>query len=470
MQWLQRRWEGNLAGSRMKIVSIALGLAAAVAAPPIRAQVLARTPPMGWNSWDSYGLTIDEADYRANAKVLASIEKYGWRYAVIDMGWYMADPNGQSRAARHFQIDGNGLLVPALDRFPSAAGGAGFKPLADWVHSLGLKFGFHIMRGIPRDAVERNTPIAGSRFHAADAANTADTCGWDDGNYGVRDNAAGQAYYDSMMRLYAKWGVDFLKVDCIADHPYKPAEIRQIALAIKRSGRPIVLSLSPGPTQLDHAREISRYAQMWRISNDIWDGWHFAYNPQTDGYPSGVDTAFDNLARWNPFVRRGAWPDADMLPFGSLRPHPGMGDPRISRLSHDEERTQFTLWSIARSPLMLGANLTELDPFTRSLITNGRVIAVNQTAWDSHPVTGLPSGFEKARVWEASAGPRGRPVRYIAFFNLADAPADLKARWSQFGIAGRHGAIDLWTGSKVPARSTVEVMLPAHGSAIYRVE
>jgi len=187
------------------VLAALLGVVWASAVAAATPHMLVPTPPMGWNSWDSYGLTIDEADYRANTRVLASIKQYGWAYSVVDEGWYMADPNGKDRIAKQFQIDSNGLLVPALDRFPSAANGAGFKPLADWVHSLGLKFGFHIVRGIPRGAVERNTPIAGSSFHATDAADTSDACGWDDGNWGVRDNAAGQAYYDSMMRLYAKW-------------------------------------------------------------------------------------------------------------------------------------------------------------------------------------------------------------------------------------------------------------------------
>lgn len=424
---------------------------------------------MGWNSWDSYGLTIGEADYRANTKVLASIRQFGWTYSVIDMGWYMANPEGATRAARDFQIDGNGLLVPTLNRYPSAAGGAGFKPLADWVHSLGLKFGFHIMRGIPRGAVERNTPIAGTSFRAADAADTSDACGWDDGNWGVRDNAAGQAYYDSMMKRYAHWGVDFIKVDCIADHPYKASEIRQISRAIAKSGRAIVLSLSPGPTQMQHADEIARYAQMWRISNDIWDGWHFPYDPKTDGYPSGVDTAFDNLAKWNRYARPGNWPDADMLPFGELRPSPGMGPPRHSRLTDDEERTQFTLWAIGRSPLILGDNLTLLDPFTRSLITNKRVIAANQATWETHPVERLPEDLSHVRVWIGSAGRRDRPVHYVALFKLDDSATDVRVGWRDLGISNSHSAIDLWTDKKVSTTS-LAVRLPSHGSAIYQLK
>ena len=116
----------------------------------LHAQNPAPTPPMGWNSWDAYGLTIDEADYKANVAVLAGLRQYGWEYAVIDEGWYMENPLGGNLAERKYLWDGNGILIPVASRFPSAAGGAGFKPLADWVHAQGLKFGIHIGRGIPR--------------------------------------------------------------------------------------------------------------------------------------------------------------------------------------------------------------------------------------------------------------------------------------------------------------------------------
>ena len=197
------------------------------------AQTAAPTPPMGWNSWDAYGLTIDEAQFRNNVKVLAGLKQYGWQYAVIDEGWYMQDPFADTVAARKYVWDANGNLIPAVGRFPSSANGAGFKPLADWVHALGLKFGIHIVRGIPRQVVKDNLPIAGASFHAQDAADLQATCPWDEGNYGVSDTPAGQAYYDGMLKLYASWGLDFIKVDCISDHPYRPTEIRQIAEAIR---------------------------------------------------------------------------------------------------------------------------------------------------------------------------------------------------------------------------------------------
>jgi alpha-galactosidase len=432
------------------------------------AQEVAPTPPMGWNSWDSYGLTINEADFKANASELAKLHTHGWTYAVIDEGWYMGNPFGDKLQHRDYAMDTHGLLIPATNRFPSSTGGQGFKPIADWVHAQGLKFGIHIVRGIPKQAVDANLPIAGSTFHAKDAADTGDTCAWDDGDYGVRDNAAGQAYYDSMLALYARWGVDFLKVDCIADHPYKITEIRQISAAIKKTGRPIVLSLSPGPTQLSHAAEIRKYGQMWRISNDVWDGWTFVHDHPDDTFPMGVRNIFDLLPQWVGQARDGRWPDADMLPFGMLGPHPGLGEARKSRLTLDEERTQLTLLAIARSPLILGANLTKLDDATRALITNKDMIAVDQDSHGNLPVEHLPPGFEHVRVWTAS-GKNG--VRYLAVFNLDDKPVALEAAWDKLGLGPTNHAVrDLWNGQLVESPNRLKINLAAHGCVLYAIE
>ena len=238
----------------------------------LAATELAPAPPMGWNSWDSYGLTVTEAEYKANVQWLhRHLQPLGWQYVVVDEGWYLRQP-GQKGAAQGFVMDATGRYLVADNRFPSAASAAGFKPLADWVHSLGLKFGLHIIRGIPREAVEKNLPIAGSGFHAADAANTADTCRWNSDNYGLKANAASQAYYDSIIKLYAGWGVDFIKVDCIS-RPYQADEIHMMSAAIGKSGRPMVLSLSPGPTPIEEADDVRKYAQQWRISDDMWDTW-----------------------------------------------------------------------------------------------------------------------------------------------------------------------------------------------------
>ncbi len=153
------------------------------------AQTLAPTPPMGWNSWDAYGLSINEADFKANVTVLAGMKQLGWQYAVVDEGWYLEEPLASSTEAQKFVYDANGRLIPALNRFPDAANGAGLKPLADWVHAQGLKFGIHLIRGIPRQSVKDDKPIAGSTFKASDAADTTDLCPWNNDNYGIKDNA-----------------------------------------------------------------------------------------------------------------------------------------------------------------------------------------------------------------------------------------------------------------------------------------
>ena len=433
---------------------------------------VAATPPMGWNSWDAYGLTINEDQFKANAQVLAQYKDYGWKYAVIDEGWFLENPqNADKPETLKYSIDAYGRVTPATNRFPSAAGdgmhsGAGFKTIADYTHSLGLKFGIHIIRGIPKRAVNENLAILGTSFHATDAADTSDTCPWNPDNYGVKDNAAGKAYYDSLIGLYAGWGVDFIKVDCIADHPYKADEIRMISEAIKTTGRPIVLSLSPGPTQLDHAAEIGEHAQMWRIADDIWDGWEFPGQK----WPNGLLSAFDNLAKWAPYAKPGNWPDADMLPWGYLGPEPGWGKARQSALTQDEQRTQFTLWAIARTPMILGANLTRLDDFTKSLITNKEVIAISQNAVTSKEHSTYPETLLRSRRWSATTG-GPHPQKYIAIFNLHDRPLVSEERWLMFGLADKdHAVYDVWNQKQVPGAKTLHVDIPAHGCALFRVE
>ena len=421
------------------------------------AREVARRPPMGWNSWDAYGKTITEAQFRANVRWMARhLRRYGWRYAVIDAGWSV--PAGGARAGV-LTMDRYGRYVPAPDRFPSAAGGRGFGPLAHYVHSLGLKFGIHIMRGIPKEAVSANLPIAGSPFHARQAADLNAPCSWDPHNDGVADNAAGQAYYDSIARLYARWHVDFIKVDCISSRPYAAADIRMLAQAVRAAGRPMVISLSPGPTPLDKLAQLRRDANMWRISNDVWDVWR-----STSAFPQGVANQFARLARWAPLARPGHWPDADMLAIGYLGPKPGLGEARWTRLTHAEQRTYMTLWCIARSPLMIGANLTRMNRWTLSLLDNRAVIAVDQDATDDHQVLAR----HRFVVWMS------RPQRgggwYLAAFNLADRARTLKLPWRALSLPGRRYRLrDLWQRRSLGSAGALRVRLAAHGAVLYRV-
>ncbi len=444
-----------------KSVRTSLCLAAFLGMLPLLAHAqLAATPPMGWNSWDSYGLTITESQFKQNVHWFHShLQRVGWQYVVIDEGWYLAHPD---RTDQGYTLDASGRYIPASNRFPSAANDQGFRTLAAYVHSLGLKFGIHIIRGIPRQAVEHNLPIAGSSYRAADAADTSDTCRWNHDNYGVKNNAAGQAYYDSIAKLYASWGVDFVKVDCIS-RPYKTASIHMVSAALKKTGRPIVLSLSPGPTPLQDAADVTTQAQMWRISDDFWDLWN--RDNMKNAFPQSAVHQFPLLAQWEPYAGPGHWPDADMLPFGWLGPHPGWHQARASRFTPDEMRTVFTLWSIARSPLILGANLTRIDAATLALLTNREVVAVDQHSSGNKAILHTPQSW----VWTAQA--TSAQGEYVALFNVSDNPLHLHYSWQQLGLdQGNHVVRDLWRHKNLGRSSGVNLTLAPHASVLYRVK
>jgi len=420
---------------------------------------LAATPPMGWNSWDGYGTTVTEADVKANAQWLAEhLKPFGWQYVVVDMEWFVANPTaeGNSRASQ-YSLDKFGRYTPAVNRFPSATNDAGFKPLADYVHSLGLKFGIHILRGIPKQSVANKTPIADSTFSAADGADSSDTCPWNFDNFGTDPSKpAAQAYYDSIATMYAAWGVDLIKVDCISSHPYKGDDIRMIRQALDKAGRPIILSLSPGPAPLEKTDEMRKYAQMWRISDDIWDLWHSPVE-----YPQGLGDQFANVAKWAGNSQPGHLPDADMLPLGYLGPAPGWGKPRYTRLTHDEQRTLISLWVMFPSPLMVGGDLPRADKWTTSLLTNPEVIAVDQHSIGNHPVITT----DKTIVWVAQSSTGNG--RYLAVFNTGESSQTVQYAWNDLGFpATKYSLRNLWEHKDLGSADSLSVTLPPHGSVL----
>jgi hypothetical protein len=427
----------------------------ALAAGWLHAQKAAPTPPMGWNSWDSYGITINEQEFLENADWMAAhLRKFGWQYAVVDEGWYVADPLAKPEDAK-FHLDESGRYIPVESRFPS-----GFSGMAKKVHAEGLKFGIHLIRGIPKEAVARNSKIADSNFTAAEAADTSDTCPWNTYNYGVKNNEAGQAYYDSLARLYASWGVDYIKIDCISDHPYKADEIRMVSEAIRKSGRVMVLSLSPGPTSIEKAKEIAKWADMWRISDDFWDVWKGEAGKR---FPQDVTGQFQKMAAWAEHAGNGRWPDADMLPLGHLGPRPGNGQERDSLLNHEEQRTVMTLWCMFRSPLIIGGNLTKMDEWTTQLLTNPEVLAVDQHSSGGRQV----AAGENAIVWRASEGAH---ASYLAVFNLGEETRTLSYSWKQLGLsAGSYHLRDLWQQKDLGAADGLSVAVKAHGVVLLQV-
>jgi alpha-galactosidase len=329
----------------------------------------ASTPPMGWNSWVCFGPTVTEDEVKANTDYMsAHLKKLGWEYIVVDIRWYVENDkaHGYNEKDPIIAMDDYGRLIPAVNRFPSSAEGKGFKPLADYVHNKGLKFGIHIMRGIPKLAVKKNTPVLGSNVKAKDIYNQEQLCTWLGDMYTVDATKQGaKEYYNSLFQLYASWGLDFIKIDDLS-RPYHKNEIELIRKAIDRCGRAIVLSTSPGETPIENAEHVMNNANMWRIIDDFWDNW------------SQLNMHFALFEKWIPYMGTGHWPDGDMLPIGRIGIRAERGDNRMSMFTKDEQITLMSLFMICRSPLIFGGNLPDNDEFTYNLITNEEAIAVSQ--------------------------------------------------------------------------------------------
>jgi alpha-galactosidase len=416
----------------------------------------ASTPPMGWNSWDCFGTTVTEGQVRQQADFMAEkLKVHRWQYIVVDIQWYQPTAKGHEyQKDAHLAMDGFGRLIPAPEKFPSSANGRGFRPLADYLHGKGLKFGIHMMRGISRQAVQQNTPIEGTPYRAADIADTNSLCDWNPDMFGVNMSKPGaQEYYDSLMEQVASWGVDFIKVDDLS-RPYHQAEIEAIRKAIDKSGRPIVFSTSPGETPLAVGTNVNQNANMWRISDDFWDRW-----------PSLLEQ-FKRLKDWTPYRIDGAWPDADMLPLGIIDFN------RKTQFTPDEQVSLMTLWSIARSPLMLGADMTRMDDFTLALLINDEVLAVNQNSENNRQLFrthGLVA-------WVADAP--GSADKYLAVFNTNESsdgdPAGLKANapvnLADLGFSGKVQVRDLWRHRNFTAANPgFAPEVPAHGARLFRI-
>ena len=419
---------------------------------------LALTPPMGWNSYDAFGDNVVESEVLANARYLAGkLQPVGWDTVVVDYCW--SDPgahdnNRNARANAPLVMDKFGRLLPAPNRFPSAADGVGFKPLADAVHAMGLKFGIHIMRGIPRNSVNANLPIEGSSFTALDAGNTNDKCVWCPDMFGVSSNAAGQAWYDSCARLWAAWDVDYIKVDDLSS-PYHAAEVEMIRHAIDRCGRSIVFSTSPGPTSVSHAAHVEVNANLWRVSGDFWDNW------------KSLDQEFTLGASWHDFVGPGHWPDADMLPVGHLSAgNRSVGPDRFTRFTRDEQLTHISLWSLLPSPLMAGANLPDNDDWTAAILSNPEVLAVNQDQ------AGKPArrATNKSLAAETWMKPLADGSSAVGFFNRTDQPVKMDFSWRELGFRSAPRVRDLWLRKDLGRQKSFVTELRPHGCVLLRVK
>ena len=420
---------------------------------------------MGWNSYDYYDTNVTEGDVLSNAAFMAKhLLPYGWEYVVVDIQWYAYHTASMRDRFQYIpfgknEMDGYGRLLPCPDKFPSSVNGAGFKPLADKLHAMGLKFGIHIMRGIPRAAAQNHLPVLGTEVTADMVADPASICPWNPDMYGVRNCEAGQKYYDSLLQLYAAWGVDFIKCDDICatgfgkERSYDERhEVEMLHKAIERCGRPIVLSLSPGPALVTESWHYKKYANMWRITDDFWDDWKSLLN------------MFDRCEKWQDHVSQGCYPDCDMLPLGTIGKH--FGSQRGTNLTPDEQKTMLTLWCIFGSPLMLGAELTLLDSWTLSLLQNKELLKLVNGRFQAKQVL---RDKEKC-VWMA-VDPATKE-RYLALFNLKDTRQEICVSFAEcaamfpeeYALKAPAEMTEIWSGETVRIEnSTLAADAAPHG-------
>lgn len=428
------------------------------------------TPPMGWNSYDYYDTTVTEQQVKANADYMAEhLKPYGWEYVVVDIEWYSNDAGKRREQYQYIpfgdvEIDAYGRLQPSPERFPSSADGTGFTKLAEYVHQKGLKFGIHIMRGIARKAASEHMPVYGTTITANEIADPSSICGWNPDMYGVRATKEGQAYYDSLIQMYADWGVDFIKCDDICDSwMYRDTplefsgweETRMLHCAIEKCGREIVLSLSPGPAHIDRAWEYCRYANMWRITDDFWDNWELLKN------------MFWRCEMWQDHVRKGCFPDCDMLPVGKVGK--GFGEERDSNFTWEEQKTMMTLWCMFRSPLMIGAELTLLDKQTLSLFTNQDILALLSEEHSGMQVVRTP----EMAVWKNQNQKTGQLC--VALFNLSETEKELSVCLSDLQeeavVQKDYVLYELWDKTESATNSgQITANVPAHGVKVFRLQ
>ncbi len=412
---------------------------------------------MGWNSWDCYGAAVTEDIVRKNAEFMAkNLRQYGWEYVVVDIQW--SAPNARSHEYDPFTelcMDEYSRLIPAENRFPSSAGGKGFAPLAEYVHSLGLKFGIHIMRGIPRQAVHRNTKIKGTDKTAREIAKTASICAWNTDMYGVDpDKEGARAYYDSIFELYALWGVDFIKCDDIArELPHEEAELVMLSESLRSCGRDMVLSLSPGAALLEKAELYKQVSDMWRITDDFWDKWELLY------------AMFERAEKWCTHSGAGHWPDADMLPIGPILQDYDAAN--RTKFTENEQITMLTLWSIFRSPLMIGGEMTGFDEFTMSLLTNEEILKMHKNARHSHQVWRREINGSEYILWTAANAEGGG---YFALFNAGEKNGTVKLDLADLEAADKLDCTELWSGEKAVFEGFAEISVPSHGVKAFRFE
>jgi hypothetical protein len=422
-------------------------------------------PVLGWSSWSFYRKTTDAADVEAQAKAMRSsgLEAEGYKYINLDDFWYQCPgPQGPN-------VDAYGRWVTDATRFPAGPNGEnGIAAVASYVHHLGEKFGIYVTPGISNQAVAQNTPVKGTTYTADQIATGATEANYNcKGMQGIDySNPGAQAYVDSIVDEYASWGVDYIKLDGIKDN--NGPDIEAWSNAIRQSGRPMQLDTTEGEYTTAIAPVIDQYATQFEYSPDVEEGGR-ATHGLTD-YAS-IAIRFDTLALWQPYsgskvdayddfdsveVGNGTNPASATNPFGSVSYPDGDG------LTPDERQTQLSLWALGASPLILGTDLTHLDPLDLSYLKNRAVLAVDQ------------DGIAASRIANDSTDQVIAKTEHdgsvvVGLFNTSTAPEVVSTTASAIGLPAGSGYIEnnLWTNGKVTKTgATISATVPAHGVAL----
>jgi len=419
---------------------------------------LAQTPPLGWNSFDSYGINIYEEV--AMKEIDAFIEKfapYGYEYFVIDNGWFASPksemykgylmPVADKTIPTEVSTDEYGIPAPSKQFFPN-----GLKPMADKLHAKGLKFGVHLMRGIPRVAVEKDLPIKGTNYSAKDIYTIFDDCTWCIFMHGVDMTKPGsQEYYNSVFKQFADWDIDFVKVDNVTQFP---AEIEGYVKAIEQCGRPMILSLSAGGTSNIDYLGTYKKTNMVRTTPDIWDN------------QIAIERSFESMRKWQGLEQPGFWPDLDMIPFGELcilrRPEVENKSPNKSqeelmgkmhhwcKFTEPQKETFITQRAIAASPIMIGGSMITMDEHSYKLLTHPEMLACVKNG-----VHGKLFHVENnIELWSAPVANKDRwgfqeymyKEGWAAFFNRTDKAQtfEVKGKFLNFMQNGTYNLKDVW--------------------------
>lgn len=416
-------------------------------------------PPLGWNSWDSYGMYPTEKAMLANIEAMAKrLKPFGYKYFVIDAGWNkVKDANGTLTG---LTMDQYGRYIANSATFPN-----GLKSVADRSHALGLKFGIHIMRGIPREAFKKDLPILGTQYSARDIADTTSRCRWNADNFGVNMTKPGaQEYYDSYIALIVSWGVDFIKADDITGYP---AEILAVKAAINKTGKDVVLSLSPGGDSKPENTATYNTAGLLRITNDIWDN------------QVGFSRAFEAWKLWSSVSDVKFWLDMDMIPFGHLclqNPDPDYlirkdskegqknvkGMERLDNFTKDQKYTFITLRALSASPLFMGGDLPTSDEFSFDLITNKDILKCDQNG-----VTGkLVYDKDGIQIWLTPD--KNNPKKgWLGIFNKNLQEKSIQITANEFGLGEKPFTLfSIWQENdlgKITSESPLKINVNPNG-------